>query len=237
MGEGPAMVVGTSGYDYDAWTGTFYPEELKKKERLAFYAARLGAVEINASFYRKPSVATLEKWGAQAPESFRFALKGWQRVSHMKRLRDCEELVQAFTTSARALGQKLGPTLWQLPPNFKKDAPRLKDFLALLPKDQRFAFEFRNESWFDDETYSLLQGAGAALCIADSEERATPPVRTAPHGYLRLRRAEYDEAALRGWAERIRGLGFTAEVAVFFKHEDEARGPAFATAFARLAGG
>jgi uncharacterized protein YecE (DUF72 family) len=227
--------LGTSGFDYDAWVGSFYPKSLKRKERLGYYSSRFGGLEVNASFYRKPTVETAQAWCAQVPETFRFVLKGWQRVTHQKRLRDCADLVSAFAAPVRALGDRMGPVLWQLPPNLKKDAKLLRDFLAILPKDLRAAFEFRHDSWNDDEIHTILAASGAALCAADTDEKPAqrPIVRTAPFGYFRLRKTEYDEAALQGWADEVRAAGFTSDVYVFFKHEDEARGPAFATAFER----
>ena len=228
--------LGTSGFDYDAWVGSFYPKALKRKERLGYYSSRFGGLEVNASFYRKPSVETAQAWCAQVPQSFRFVLKGWQRVTHQKRLRDCGELVSAFAAPVRALEGRTGPILWQLPPNLKKDAGLLREFLAIHPKDLRCAFEFRHDSWLDEEVHTVLAASGAALCIADSDERPAqvPIVRTAPFGYFRLRRAEYDEAALQAWAAQVKGAGFTSDVYIFFKHEDEGRGPAFANRFESL---
>ena len=225
--------LGTSGFDYDAWVGSFYPKSLKRKERLGYYSSRFGGLEVNASFYRKPTVETAQAWCAQVPASFRFVLMGWQRVTHQKRLRDCAELVTAFAAPVRALGDRMGPVLWQLPPNLKKDAKLLRDFLAILPKDLRAAFEFRHDSWNDDEIHTILAASGAALCAADTDEKPAqrPVVRTAPFGYFRLRSTEYDEAALVRWADEVWQAGFTSDVYVFFKHEDEACGPAFATAF------
>jgi len=166
------------------------------------------------------------------PERFRFALKAWQRITHQKRLRDCADLLESFADAARTLGGRLAPVLYQLPPNLKADLPLLRDFLHQLPRDLRAAFEFRHASWFADETYTALRDAGAALCIAESEDLATPPVQTAGFGYLRLRRLDYDAAALTKWADFVRT--FSGEVFVYFKHEDEARGPAFAKEFLEL---
>ena len=224
--------VGTSGYNYEAWRGSFYPEELSSKKMLGYYAERFDTVEINYSFYRKPTAKILEGWAAQVPERFRFALKAWQRITHQKRLRETEELVSSFAEVARALGPRLAPVLYQLPPNLKADVPLLRDFLNQLPRDLRAAFEFRHASWFSDETYSTLRDAGAALCVAESDELATPAVRTADFGYLRLRRLDYDAAALARWAEFVKGS--PGDVFVYFKHEDEARGPAFANQFLLL---
>jgi uncharacterized protein YecE (DUF72 family) len=229
------ILAGTSGYDYDPWRGKFYPPGLPRAERLTFYASRFPALEINASFYRKPSVESVRRWAAQVPETFRFALKAWQRITHQKRLRDCGEPQRLFAQTARALGGKLGPILYQLPPNLQKDLPLLRDFLAALPPDLRAAFEFRHDSWQDEEVQAELRAAGCALCVAETDEGTMPLVRTAPFGYLRLRRAAYDGRALARWAKRIAEAGFTEDVYVFFKHEDEARGPAFAGSFARLA--
>ena len=225
--------VGTSGYNYEAWRGSFYPEDLPGKKMLAYYAERFDTVEINYSFYRKPTPKIVENWAAQVPERFRFALKAWQRITHQKRLRDCAELVTAFVEVARELGPRLAPVLYQLPPNLKADVPLLREFLLQLPRDLKAAFEFRHESWFTEATLSALQDGGAALCVAESEELATPPARTAAFGYFRLRRLDYDEASLRKWADQVRAPGFE-EAFVYFKHEDEARGPAFANQFLPL---
>jgi uncharacterized protein YecE (DUF72 family) len=221
--------VGTSGYNYEAWRGSFYPEDLPAKKMLSYYAERFSAVEINYSFYRKPTEKILHNWAAQVPEGFQFVLKVWQRITHQKRLRDCAELVSQFTEVARALGPRLGPLLYQLPPNLKADVGLLREFLAGLPRDLRAAFEFRHEIWLSEQTYSALRDFGAALCIADTDELTTPPVLTAPFAYFRLRRLDYDEAALRKWAALVPNDAYT-----FFKHEDEARGPAYAAQFVPL---
>jgi uncharacterized protein YecE (DUF72 family) len=226
--------VGTSGYNYDAWRGSFYPEELPAKKMLGYYAERFSTVEINYSFYRKPTSKVLQGWSAQVPPGFRFALKAWQRITHQKRLRESEQFVDAFAEVARTLGAQLAPVLYQLPPNLKADIPLLREFLLHLPKDIPAAFEFRHPSWFDDATWVALRESRAALCIAESEELSTPAIATAPHGYFRLRRLDYDGAALRRWAETVQSLGFTGDVFVYFKHEDEARGPAFARDFLPL---
>src|SRR4051812_44038605 len=173
-GAGVTVHVGTSGYNYEAWRGSFYPEDLSSKKMLAYYAERFDTVEINYSFYRKPTPKILEGWAAQVPERFRFALKAWQRITHQKRLRETEEMVSSFADAARALGPRLAPVLYQLPPNLKADVALLRDFLHQLPRDLNAAFEFRHASWFSDETYSALHDAGAALCVAESDELATP---------------------------------------------------------------
>jgi uncharacterized protein YecE (DUF72 family) len=229
-------LVGTSGYNYDEWKGHFYPEKLAKSARLRFYAERFSTVEINYTFYRNPIAKTLAAWAADTPPAFRFSLKAWQGITHRKRLRDAGEAVDFFCKNARALGPKLGPILFGLPPFHRKDAPLLADFLAGLPPDLEAAFEFRHPSWFDDEIYRLLSDEDAALCVAESEELATPLVKTAPFGYFRLRRQDYDAAAVARWAELIHGAGFSGDVYVYFKHEDSARGVSLATELsARLA--
>jgi uncharacterized protein YecE (DUF72 family) len=200
---------------------------------LSAYAARLPAVEINATFYRMPQAKTLAAWRGQVPPAFVFALKGPQRVTHAKRLAGAADDVAFFHGVAAELGPALGPVLWQLPPSLGKDLPRLREFLALLPRGGRAAFEFRHASWHDDDVLAALSEAGAALCIADDEERSTAPVATAGFGYLRLRRPDYDDAALARWAETVRAQRWD-EAFVFFKHEDEARGPAYALRFGEL---
>jgi uncharacterized protein YecE (DUF72 family) len=227
------VLCGTSGYNYEPWRGRFYPADLPKSKMLPYYASRFAAVEINYTFYRKPTEKLARGWAAQVPDGFRFSLKAWQRITHHARLREAEEMVASFSEAARALAEKLGPVLYQLPPNLKRDDALLGDFLDQLPRDVPCAFEFRHQSWFDDETFRALERAGAALCLAESEELATPRLRTAPFGYLRLRRPDYSEADLDGWAAWVRDAGFKKDVCAFFKHEDEAKGPQFAEAFAR----
>ena len=173
------VLAGTSGYSYPAWKGSFYPEGLPASRMLAEYAARLPAVEINATFYRMPQARTLATWRSQVPPAFVFALKGPQRVTHVKRLAGAAEDVSFFHSVAAELGPALGPVLWQLPPSLKKDLPRLRDFLALLPRGGRAAFEFRHASWQDDDVLGALSDAGAALCIADGPPSSSPSARSA----------------------------------------------------------
>jgi uncharacterized protein YecE (DUF72 family) len=228
--------VGTSGYSYKAWKGSFYPDDLPDAEMLRFYARRLRTVEINNTFYRMPSKPLLGRWVAEVPEDFTFVLKASQRITHQKRLRDVGEAVAYFFDAASVLGGRLGPVLFQLPPFARKDAGRLGDFLAQVPPGRRVALEFRHPSWFDDEVYGLLRSGGAALCVADVAEPdgiPAPLVATAPWGYLRLRRPDYSEADLAAWAERIGAQAWDAAF-VFFKHEDEGRGAALAERLAAL---
>ena len=225
--------IGTSGYSYPEWKGNFYPEKIAAKDMLRYYAERFPTVEINNTFYRMPKEALLNDWAAQVPETFTFVLKASQRITHFKRLRDCGEALSYLVRVTSTLGPRLGPLLFQLPPNFKKDVPRLQSFLDLMPERRRVAVEFRHHSWFDDETFQALRNQGAALCVADTgEEPAAPLVATTDWGYLRLRREEFSDVDLEDWARRIREQPWT-DAFVFMKHEEEGRGPKLA---ARLAG-
>ena len=220
-------LIGTSGFSYAPWRGSFYPEKLPESRMLSYYAERLAAVEINNTFYRMPGPEALRKWGGETPAGFRFALKSPRRITHEKKLADSGETVSRLYEAARALGDKLGPVLFQLPPPMRKDLPRLIDFLAQLPPGAQAALEFRHASWFADDVYEALRARGAALCIAESEELATPLQATAPWGYLRLRRQDYAEAELGAWADRLRAQPWQTAY-VFFKHEDAGRGPVLA---------
>ena len=235
LGPHQNLRIGTSGYSYKEWRGAFYPEKMKDAEMLAFYASRFGAVEINNTFYRMPAAAMLERWAQETPPGFTFALKAPQRITHHKRLADVASEVSYFLSVASGLSGKLGPVLYQLPPYLKKDLGRLRAFLETLPAHPRSAFEFRHESWTGPETETILAEGGAALCIADTDDAPVDAFpATAPWGYLRLRRASYSEEDLRRWLDRIRAQSWS-DVFVFFKHEDEARGPDFAARLAALA--
>jgi uncharacterized protein YecE (DUF72 family) len=227
--------VGTSGFNYPEWRGSFYPERMPPSRMLSYYAERLGAVEINATFYRMPTPATLAGWSAATPAHFVFALKASQKITHFARLRDVGDPVRHFCQVAQTLGPQLGPVLFQLPPNLARDAGRLADLLALLPAGLATAFEFRHPSWFADEVYEHLRSRGAALCVADTEEGTTPVVATARFGYLRLRDRAYADADLVRWIRRAGGMGW-AEAYVFFKHEESGTGPALARRLLDLAG-
>jgi len=232
------VLVGTSGYSYKEWKGTFYPDDLKAADMLRYYAERLCTVEINNTFYRMPKASVLEHWAEQVPAGFTFVLKGSQRITHMQRLRDVADPVDYFFKTAAVLGERLGPVFFQLPPYFRKDVPRLREFLALLPADRPVAFEFRHETWFDEEVYQALRDKGAALCAADTDDsgdEGAPIVPTAPWGYLRLRRTDYDDAALRTWVERVRAQSWERAF-VFFKHEEAGKGPAMAARFLEALG-
>jgi uncharacterized protein YecE (DUF72 family) len=230
-----AYWVGTSGYNYQEWKGSFYPETISDKQMLAYYATQLATVEINYTFYRMPTGRVLANWARETPDDFVFALKAPRRITHDQRLRSIEDTLASFCEVARTLGPKLGPLLFQLPPFLKKDLELLEVFLHDLPPGLRPTIEFRHASWHTDDTYAVLKRFGVALCIADTDERSTPFEVTAPFGYFRLRRPHYDEATLAAWAERIRGAGWT-DTFIYFKHEDEGTGPRYAAQFAALAG-
>jgi uncharacterized protein YecE (DUF72 family) len=227
------LFAGASGFSYKPWKGPFYPADLPDAGMLGYYAARLPAVEINNTFYRLPKGEMLEAWAAQTPDGFRFVLKASRKITHIQRLKDVGETVGYLFETAGALGPKLGPLLFQLPPHLKKDLDRLRIFLDLVPADRRVALEFRNPSWFEDDVFAALRARDAALCIAETDpddkegSAPVPLVRTASWGYLRLRRATYTDADLQAWSARIHSQGWS-EAYVFFKHEDEGAAPKLA---------
>jgi uncharacterized protein YecE (DUF72 family) len=216
--------VGTSGYSYREWKGSFYPEKIKNADMLGYYAERFSAVEVNNTFYRMPKASVLEGWVGQVPDDFLFVLKASQQITHRRRLKEeAGEPLAYLLATAAVMGDRLGPVLFQLPPNFKKDLDRLKGFLDLLPDDRPFAFEFRHESWVDEEVHAALRGRNCALVCADTEdsgEGGAPIVPTADWGYLRLRRCDYTPEELRPWVGRIRAQPWERAF-VFFKHEDD----------------
>ena len=227
--------VGTSGYSYKEWKGSFYPEDLPAKEMLSYYATRLLAVEINNTFYRLPQRSMLENWKEQVPANFRFSIKASQRITHFKRLKDVEDETKYLLDTASVLEERLGVVLFQLPPNLKKDLPRLETFLKCLPEGTRSAFEFRHQTWLEDDVLDLLRAKNHALCISDTDDLPVTHIdSTADWGYLRLRRVEYSAANLAEWHKRVRDQKWK-EVFVFFKHEDEGTGPKLAGQFLELA--
>jgi len=229
------LLAGASGYSFKEWKGAFYPQGIRPEAMLAWYAERLPTVEINNTFYRMPTAAVLENWARSTPEGFRFAIKASRRITHMARLKaeTAADSVNYLYRNLAALGAKRGPVLFQLPPQMKKDLPRLGAFLKLLPENHRAAFEFRNPSWFDDEVYEALRGAGAALCLSEREDNAPPPlVQTAPWGYVRLRLESYSDDDLRQWAGKLAATGWE-ETHVYFMHEPTA--PAYAQTLMRVA--
>jgi uncharacterized protein YecE (DUF72 family) len=224
----PRLLAGASGYSFKEWKGTFYPEKIKPEQMLAFYAERLPTVEINNTFYRMPKTSVLESWAGSTPEGFRFAIKASRRITHMARIKteSSAEPLDFLYRNLASLGAKRGPVLFQLPPNLKKDLPRLTAFLGLLPDGHQAAFEFRDESWFADDVYGALEGAGAALCLSEREDKAPPPlVETASWGYVRLRLEEYSGEDLQRWARRLEATSWR-DIHVYFMHEPTA--PAYA---------
>lgn len=227
------VIVGTSGYSYKEWKGTFYPADLPAAKMLPFYAGHFGSVEINNTFYRMPEEKTLTKWASEVPDDFTFVLKAPQRITHQKRLAGAEGEVRQFLDVSKVLGPKLGPLLFQLPPYQRKDTPKLREFLSLIPSETRVALEVRHDSWLADDVYDALREHDAALCLSDTDEVADSDallVPTASWGYLRLRRTEYPGDTLTEWARRVEAQSWS-DTYVFFKHEDEGKGPAFAKQF------
>jgi len=202
--------VGTSGYNYPEWKGSFYPSDLAAAKMLPYYAARFPTVEINYTFYRMPSEKLLAGWTAQVPKAFRFTLKAPRRITHDAKLVNCQDLTETFCRVAGTLGAQLGALLFQLPPTLKKDLARLDAFLDTLPPKAPAAFEFRHSSWFDDEVFTRLKRRGCALCVADSEKLATPLEVTADFAYFRLRDEGYQAADIERWARTIEAMASTS---------------------------
>jgi uncharacterized protein YecE (DUF72 family) len=228
------LLAGASGYSFKEWKGMFYPDDMKPEGMLAWYSARLPTVEINNTFYQMPKAAVLESWSKSTPDAFRFAIKASRRITHLSRLKadTAADSVVFLYKNLATLGEKRGPVLFQLPPFLKKDLSRLQEFLAILPPDHRAAFEFRNDSWFADDVYDALKGAGAALCLSEREDNAPPPlVETASWGYVRLRLETYSDVELRRWAEVLAARPWR-EVYVYFMHEPTA--PAYARSLMQL---
>ena len=226
--------VGTSGYGYKEWKGIFYPEKISPKEMLRFYSERLGAVEINNTFYHMPTDGVLASWAEQVPDDFVFALKAPQLITHMKRLRNVGSETEYLFRTLAVLDRKLGPVLFQFPKSFHADRRALEVFLDLIPGNTSCAFEFRNPSWIEVEILDLLRKRGHSLCIADADEKPTNEIiSTASWGYLRLRRSDYTDADLSEWTGRIL-LQKWERAFVFFKHEGEAKGAEMALRFREL---
>ena len=222
------ILVGTSGYNYPEWKGSFYPQHLSAAKMLPFYAERFPSVEINATFYRMPTPKTVAGWAGQVPSTFRFTLKANRRITHDKRLKDVGDSVEFFVSAAHELGPQLGALLFQTPPNLKCDLERFDAFLATMPDGVPAAFEFRHDSWLDDEVYARLRARNFALCVADTEARSVPVVATADFAYLRLRDEGYDDEAIRTWTALAQDLSTRCrDVFVYFKHEDAGKGAAF----------
>ena len=221
-------LIGTSGYNYPEWRGTFYPEKFSTTKMLAYYAERFNTVEVNYTFYRMPTPALLEGWAKGTPEDFTFTLKAPRRITHDSKLQRCAELTQAFCKTATTLGAKLGVLLFQLPPTFKRDDVVFGQFLDLIPEGTRAAFEFRHASWHDDAVFAALRRRNLALCIADSEKMSTPVVSTADYSYFRLRDEGYQPADIERWGSIISGVTGATAAYVYFKHEEQGKGPELA---------
>jgi uncharacterized protein YecE (DUF72 family) len=225
------LFVGTSGYSYKEWKGSFYPEKLAAKDMLPYYAERLKAVELNNTFYRLPQRSMVESWKAQVPADFRFSVKASQRITHFKRLKEVGDETKYMLDTVSALEDRLGVVLFQLPPKMKKDLERFEDFLKILPTNIKATFEFRHPTWFEDDVLELLRQQKRALCISDTDELPASHIdRTADWGYLRLRRVAYSKEDLDAWIQRIKDQEWET-VFVFFKHEDEGTGPKLAAQF------
>jgi uncharacterized protein YecE (DUF72 family) len=225
-----AVYAGTSGWSYPQWKPAFYPAKLAAAKFLSYYATRLNTVEVNYTFRRFPTAQLLAGWVGATPDAFRFAVKAHQSITHVKRLRDAKESLEHFSEALEPLrgAGRLGPVLFQLPPFLKRDPVRLADFLDVMPPGLQTAFEFRHESWFEDEIFALLRKAKAALCQAESEKLETPYAQTTDFSYLRLRKQEYSPAARRKLAEQVARLKSHGDVFVYFKHEDSPEGALYA---------
>jgi uncharacterized protein YecE (DUF72 family) len=222
--------IGTSGYSYPEWKGSFYPSKLPAAKMLPYYAERFTTVEINATFYRIPNAKMLAGWSAQTPAAFAFTLKAPRRITHDAKLQRCEEILHVFLDVAATLGPKLGIFLFQLPPSFRSDLAVLTAFLDQLPHGTRAAFEFRHPSWLTDDVFAALKARNLALCIADSEKLSTPVVATADYGYFRLRDEGYQDGDIARWAKIIGGQApGWKDTFVYFKHEEQGKGPEFAS--------
>jgi len=224
--SGVPLYVGTSGWSYTIWKPDFYPQDVSSKNFLKFYATRLTAVEVNYTFRSRLSEKAASGWIADVGPNFRFALKANQYITHIRRLKNVEEPLQRFLPTLQPLATQLGPVLFQLPPNLKVDVALLRDFLAMLPRSFRAAFEFRHESWFSDEVYEALRERNAALCVAETEKLHTPEVRTANFIYFRFRQPSYADEELKKLADRLeRCVADGLETYAFFKHEEDPRSP------------
>ena len=233
------LFVGTSGWAYPSWKPDFYPAKLAQKKFLSHYATQLNTVEVNFTFRQLVKETTIQNWIEQTPATFRFGVKAHQVITHIKRLKGTEDFARRFLATIEPLASagKLGPVLFQLPPNLKVDAVLLKDFLALLPRTLPAAFEFRHDTWFSDSTWEVLKSHGSALCVAETEERTTPDVVTGPFVYYRFRKPSYTEDERGGMVARIgEHLSAGRDVFAYFKHEETPEGALFAVDLLRAAG-
>jgi uncharacterized protein YecE (DUF72 family) len=228
---------GTSGFAFKEWKGSFYPEKMKDAEMLSFYATKFPVVEINNTFYRLPRESVLVEWASQVPEDFTFSIKASQKITHFTRLKpESYDNADYLLKTTASLGQKLGPILFQLPPNLKLDLERLNAFFDRLPKDRRYTVEFRHESWFDDATFAALRNHNVAMCAIEQEDFKSPFVSTADWGYLRLHRFDYDEPMLNEWAKLVKSQEWTDAYVVFKHDEGVGSGPPAVGAFIKACG-
>jgi uncharacterized protein YecE (DUF72 family) len=230
------LLAGTSGYSFKEWKGSFYPEDIKADGMLGFYSTKFPTIEINNTFYRLPKEHVLLEWASQVPEQFAFAIKASQRITHHARLKaESESALQFLLKNTMSLGEKLGPILFQLPPNLKKDLPRLQNFLAYVPADRKVTFEFRHESWWDEDVFTVLRDRDIAMCISEQADLHCPVVCTASWGYLRLHKLDYDAAALAQWAKCVSAQKWD-HAYVYFKHDEgEGSGPPAVESFVACA--
>jgi len=225
---------GTSGFSYKEWKPIFYPGDLSDKQFLQYYSTRLNSVEIDYTFYRMPNQKTIESWKAATPDNFRFTLKASQQITHRQRLKVPSDALDYWLTTVPGLENRLGLVLYQLPPFFRCDVPKLEMFLSVLPRGIHSAFEFRHDSWFTEDVYKLLRRFSVALCIHDADDHTTPMELTAAATYVRLRRSEYSEDLKREWQERIKSWARDGvEVFAYIKHEDNPNAPLIALDFAK----
>ena len=228
------LYVGTSGYSYKEWKGSFYPETIPAKDMLSYYASRLPAVELISTFYRLPQPDMVESWKTQVPDNFRFSVRASQVITHFKRLKDSGAQTRLLLKAISALEDRLGVVIFRMPENFEKDLKRLETFLKELPVHPPVAFDFRHPTWFDEDVLALLRSHNRALCISDTNETPLDHIdKTADWGYLRLRRVNYSDADLKKWIKRVRAQDWKTTF-VFFKHEDEGTGPKLAARFLAL---
>jgi uncharacterized protein YecE (DUF72 family) len=218
--------IGTSGWAYSSWKPDFYPAKTPASKFLDYYSTQLNCVEVNYTFRARAAVTTLQNWATITPDGFTFVAKAHQRITHIKRLTDVEQDVDVFFASLQPLlhARKLGPVLFQLPPNLKADPDRLAKFLKNLPKDAPSAIEYRNQSWFDERIYSLMREHNVALCIAESDDLAVPEVFTATFAYYRLRKSDYSDKEIDEVEQRLRAAAQERDVYAFLKHEETPEG-------------
>ena len=228
------LYVGTSGFSYKEWKGSFYPDKIPAKDMLSYYASHFHAVELNNTFYRLPQKSMIETWKAQVPDNFRFTMKASQLITHFKRLKDAGRETKLMLERIAAFEDRLGVVLFRLPPDMKKDIKRLETLLKHLPAGIRAAFQLEDPTWFDDDVFALLRSHSRAFCVVDTDEMpASHIVKTSDWGYMRLRRVKYSKSELKKWIGRMRAQEWT-DTYVFFKHEDEGTGPKLAAQFLEL---